>query len=93
MKNNKYELEVQNKAVKAGALSMLLLATTFFILEIVFLDSQNYGWYAIISLYCAVVYTFKAIKLPSKNSWFLGALWFLVTIVCVINYVIHRFYF
>ena len=85
------ELEVQNKAVKAGALGMLLLATTFYIVEIIVLDVQNYGWYALIAFYCAIVFTYKAIKMPKKYSWFLGVIWFLATIACIINYVIHRF--
>ena len=94
MKNKKdknYELDVQNKAQKAGIVAVLLLATVFFIVEILVLNTQNYSWYSIIALYCAVVYLYKGIKMPKNNSWFLGAVWLLAAIACIINYIMHRF--
>ena len=88
---NKEELEVQSKAFKAGAIGIILLSTTFYIVELAVLGVQNFGWFSIISLYCAIIYTYKSIRMPKKYHWFLGVIWSLATIACIINYVMHRF--
>ena len=88
---NYEEIEIQNKAVKAGSIGVLALCTIFYLLEVVLLKVQNYGWYSIIALYCTIVYGYKAFKMPKKYNWFLSFIWFLATIACVFNYVIHRF--
>ncbi len=85
------DLEIQNKAVKLGALGMLVLSTVFYILELVILDCHNYGWYSILSVYCMFVYGYKAYRSPKSSYWFISVIWLLTTVVCIINYVTHRF--
>ena len=91
-KNSKlYEQEIQNKSVRAGVIGILLLSTVFYIVEVVLLKVQNFSWYSIIAAYCAVVFLYRGIKLSHKNDIFLGFIWLLATIACIINYILHRF--
>ena len=95
MKNNKddklYSLEVENKAIKAGVIGIILLCTIFFAIETIVLHVQNFAWYSILTLYATIVYFYKAIKMPKKYNWFLCFIWLLATIACIFNYVVHRF--
>ena len=84
-------LEVQNKAISLGVVVILVLTTIFYILEVTILNCHNYGWYSIIAIYCTLVYGYKAAKLPKKQYWLISFIWFATTIVCIINYITHRF--
>ena len=92
MKKDKItELEVQNKAVKFGVLGIIVMTTTFYILEVALLNCQNYGWYSILAIYCTIIYGYKAIKLKNKSYALISLIWSITTIVCIYNYITHRF--
>ena len=68
------EIEIQTKAVKLAALGLLILSTIYFVLEIVFNNKTNYGWYSMIALYCAIAYGYKGIKMKKR-----------ISIICIIR--------
>ena len=78
-----YEIEIENKAVKIGALGILLLTTIYFCLEIFINDNTNYGWYSIISLYCALVYGYKGIKIKKGFSIICSIIWMFTSIMFI----------
>ena len=78
-----YEIEVENKAVKIAAITMIILTTIYYCLEIFIKGETNHGWYSLIALYCFVLYGYKALKIKSKFYTFCSIIWFLVTVICV----------
>lgn len=83
--NNKdlAEIEIENKAVKFGALSMLLLTTIYYCLEIFIKGETNYGWYSIISVYCTIVFGYKALKDKKSLHIINCIIWFLISILTI----------
>ena len=65
-KKDLVEIEVENKAGKIAAIGLLILSTVFYVAEIMLKGVTNYGWYAMIALYCSIVFGYKAIKLKKK---------------------------
>lgn len=86
-KKDLVEIEVENKAVKMAAIGLIILATVFYVAEIMLKGITNYGWYAIIALYCAIGFGYKAIKLKKKISVVNAIIWSIVTIICVYSYI------
>ncbi len=79
-------IEIENKAVKIAALSMIILTTIYFCLEIIVQGKTNYGWYSIIALYCAIIYGYKGIKTKNKLEIFCMIVWGLIAIpLTIIN--------
>jgi len=56
-------------------------------MEIVVKGVHNVGFYSIFSLYCAVLYGYKAMKDHKKLHILCGILWTLVTISLVYEYI------
>ena len=81
------EIEIENKAIKLAMLSVLILTTVYYIMEIVVRGIHNAGLYSIISLYCAVLYGYKAIKHQKTFHIVCGIIWTLVAISLVYEYI------
>ena len=81
------EIQIENKAIKYGTLSILILTTIYFIMEIVIQGNTNYGWYSIIALYCGVAFGYKAIKTKKKLSIFNAIIWLLCSIILISSYI------
>ena len=86
-KKDLVEIEVENKAVKIAEIGLLVLSTIFYIAEIVLKGINNYGWYAMVALYCAIGFGYKAIKLKKKINIVNAVIWLVVTIICVYSYI------
>ena len=86
-KKDLVEIEIENKAVKIAALGLLILSTVFYVVEIMLNGVNNYGWYAMIALYCAIGFGFKAIKLKKKINIINAIIWSIVTIICAYSYI------
>lgn len=56
------EIETDKKAIRFGALGVLILSTVYFCMGIFLKGETNYGWYSIISLYCPITYGYKVVK-------------------------------
>ena len=81
------QIENENKAVKFSAISIVILSTIYFCMEIFVKGKTNYGWYSIIALYNSVFYGYKAIKDKSKLHIFNGIIWTIVTIIITVVYI------
>lgn len=86
-KKDLVEIEVENKAGKIAAIGLLILSTVFYVAEIMLKGVTNYGWYAMIALYCAIGFGFKAIKLKKKICIVNAIIWSIVTIICAYSYI------
>ena len=88
--NKKKDLAVVDGERKAGllaAISILILATVYYILGIATTGKTNYGWYSIIALYCTIFYGYKGIKFKNKFEIFVAIVWLLGTILTVYSYI------
>ena len=83
-----YEIEIENKGVKIAAILMLILATVYYCYEIFTGKGQNYSFYSIVTLYCFVLYGYKAIKLEKRRALHVicSISWGLVTILALVRY-------
>lgn len=86
-KKDYYELELDTKATKLGAILMLFLTLIFFALEIFITGKTNYGLYGLIAIFNAGTYSYKAIKTKTKLSIFTAILWTLFTCICIYGYI------
>ena len=82
-----YELELDTRATKIGAILMLLLTLIFYALEIMLTGDTNYGLYSLIAIFNAGIYSYKSIKTKSKLQIFTAVLWILVTCICTYGYI------
>ena len=83
-----YEIEVENKGCKIAALSMLILISIYYCYEIISGQGQNYTLYSLISIYCTILYGYKAIKLEKRRKLHIlcSVLWGFVTIMLILEY-------
>lgn len=85
-----YEIEIENKAVKLAAIIMIILATIYYCYEIFSGKGENYSYYSLIAVYCAILFGYKAIKLKRRRKLhiFCSLIWSIVTIITIIKYFI-----
>ena len=83
-----YELEVENKATRLAGILMLVLATVYFVYEIMIGKGQNYAFNSLISLLSTVVYGYKAIKLEKCRILHVvcSVIWLLISIITIVQY-------
>ncbi len=83
-----YELEVERKGAVAAAISMVILAGIYYCYEIISAKGSNPALYSLITIYCAIVYGFKAVKVEKnrKLNIFISIIWGLLTITLILNY-------
>ena len=92
--NNKKDLaliETEHKGTIIAAISILILSTVYFCLEIFVKGETNYGWYSIIALYCAIVYGYRGIKAHKKLSIFTSIIWLIVSFIMIYSYISNIF--
>lgn len=87
-KKDAYEIEVETQGCKYAAIAMVLLTTVYFCYEMIIGKGQNYTLYSIISIYCSIMYGYKAIKLEKcrKLHAFTSIIWGLMTIILILVY-------
>lgn len=81
------EIEAENKGGQLAGIVAALMCLAFYILERKFLDRDAYGYYCILTMFAAVQYTYKAIKLRGKQNIVNAALWCAVALVVLITYI------
>lgn len=83
-----YAVQIESKGANYAGVSMLLLACVFFTYEIVSGKGSNPAFYSIITIYNAVLYGYKAIKIAHRRKLniFTSAVWGLLTIMLVLEY-------
>lgn len=83
-----YEIDVENKGSKIAGILMLILATIYYCYEIFMGRGQDYSFYSLIAIYCAVLYGYKAIKLEKRRILHIvcSILWFVVTLTTIMEH-------
>lgn len=79
-------IEAENKAVRIAALSILILATIYYVCGIMITGKTNYGCYSILALYCTIVYGIRGVKAKKKFDIFVSIIWLVVTILTIYSY-------
>ena len=87
-KMDEYELKVNLKGTSFAAISMLFLALIYYSYEIFTGKGTNPALYSVITIYNAVLFGYKAIKVERnrKLSIFTSVVWGLLTIMLVYSY-------
>ena len=87
-KKDMYEIEMERKGAVIAAVSMVLLAGIYYSYEIISGKGSNPALYSLVTLYCTIVYGYKAIKVEKnrKLNTFTSIIWCLLTIVLVLSY-------
>lgn len=81
--NKNTDLVGKNAELKASiiaGISMAVLSLVFYAAQIAFQGTCNWGLFAIITLYNAVMNTIKGIKTSKKGAVIAGVIWLLLTI-------------
>ena len=87
-KKDIYALEVESKGANYAGITMLILAFIYYTYEIMQGKGSNPALYSIITIYNAVLYGYKAIKIKEKRGlWiFTSVVWGLLTIMLTLSY-------
>ncbi len=83
------EVEVEKTGAVIAAVAMIITSFIYFTLCIFLQGKTNYGWYSIISLYCTIVFGYKAIKLHKKIDIATAIIWLLMFAITAVGYVIN----
>ena len=83
-----YAIEVEAKACKVASVSMVLLAFIYFTYEIISGKGSNPAFYSLITIFNAILYGYKAIKIEKnrKLNMFTFIIWSLLTIMLILTY-------
>lgn len=76
-----YEKEVLKLGGNAGAVTAAILATIFFVVQILVGGGMNYGLYAIVFSVSATGFTVKAIKLKRKHEIVVAIMYIILTLL------------
>ena len=87
-KKDLYSLQVETKAATIAAIAMVTLAFIYFTYDIITGNGVNAGFYSLITLYNAVLYGYKAIKVKEHRalSSFTAIIWLALTIMLILEY-------
>lgn len=87
-KKDIYEIEVETKGCKIAALAMLLLVTVYYCYEIFSGKGDNHTLYSLITIYCSILYGYKALKIEKnrKLNAFTSIIWGILTIMLILEY-------
>lgn len=87
-KKDLQEIEVELKASQYASIGMLLLAFIFFTCEIVTGKGTNPAFYSLITLFNAIMFGYRGIKIEKNRSInvLTSVIWGLLTIILVLSY-------
>lgn len=87
-KKDVYAIQVEAKGANIAGITMLLLAFIYYSYEIFTGKGSNPALYSIITIYNAVLYGYKAIKIKEKRSLWIATsvIWGLLTLILVLSY-------
>ena len=83
-----YAVEVEAKGANYAGITMLLLAFIYFTFEIFSGRGSNPAFYSIITVYNAVLFGYKAIKIDKRRGLYIftAVVWSILTIMLVLDY-------
>ena len=87
-KRDVYEIEVDNKAGRIASIATILLAFTYFTYEVFTGKGANYALYSILTIYNAVLYGYKSVKIEKCRvlNIISAAIWGLLTVLLILDY-------
>ena len=87
-KKDMYEIQVESKGATYAGLAMLILALIFYTYEIISGKGSNPAFYSIITIYNAVLFGYKAIKIDKRRGLYIftAVVWSILTIMLVLDY-------
>ena len=83
-----YAIQVESKGATYAGISMLILALIFYSYEIFTGKGSNPAFYSIITIYNAVLYGYKAMKIENRRKLniFTSITWGLLTLTLILSY-------
>ena len=83
-----YAIQVESKGATYAGISMLILALIFYSYEIFTGTGSNPAFYSIITIYNAVLYGYKAMKIENRRKLniFTSITWGLLTLTLILSY-------
>jgi len=75
-----YEKEIQTKAGNIAACVAAVLATIFFVVQILMGEGQNYGFYAVVFSVPATGYIVKSVQMRRKNDITFAVIYIILTL-------------
>ena len=87
-KKDIYELEVERKGAVVAAMTMVILAGIYYCYEISIAKGSNPALYSLVTIYCTIIYGFKAVKVAKyrKLNAFASVTWCILTIMLILEY-------
>ena len=87
-KKDVYELEVERKGAVVAAISMVILAGIYYCYEIISAKGSNPALYSLITIYCSIIYGYKAAKIEKNRKLYIftSVIWGILTIMLVLEY-------
>ena len=87
-KKDMYAIQVEAKGATIAAAVMVILAGIYYAYEILSGKGSNPALYSIITIYNAVIFGYKGIKIKEKRGLciFTSIIWSILTILLVLNY-------
>ena len=87
--NKNRDLVCKDEELSASAIawiSMAVLSLVFYIAQIYWYGNLNWGFFAIIACYNAVMHIVKGIKTSKKLIIFTGVIWLIMTVLLSVAY-------
>ena len=84
-----YEHEVMEKGAALGTISAAIVASIFFILQIVLGQGQNYGLYAIVGAILTTQFLVRSIYLKRKHEIAVAIMYLLLTLACSVAHIFN----
>lgn len=83
-----FKIEVQIQAGNIGSLTAIILATIFFVTQVLIGEGFDFGLYAIIVSISAAGFIFKAIRMKHKRDIILATVYTLATLILSVAHII-----
>ena len=83
-----FESEVVKNGGNVGALTAAILATVFFVVQILVGKGMNYGLYAVVSSILAAGFVVKAVRLKRKHEIVVAVIYTVATVVFSVAHIV-----
>ena len=83
-----YAIQVEAKGANIAGCVIIILAAIYYVYEILTAKGTNPALYSIITVYCAILYGYKAIKIETRRKLDIitSAIWSILSILLILEY-------
>ena len=83
-----YAIQVEANACKIASLVMVLLAFVYYSYELFTGKGSNPAFYSLVTVFNAVMFDYRAIKIEEKRGWSIFAciVWTILTVMLILTY-------